>query len=271
MTPPSDGDLLTAFDRQVRQSLVPPQTGWLTERVGPVIRVTPPLDSEHGRFVEWSDLDETTADAAIAETVRYYQEFGKRFEWKTYGYDRPADLPDRLVRAGFVAEDPESLVIGPVESVVAACATAPAPTGVTIRPVASDADWAGIGAVHQEVWGRDGDHWVDGLRDEVTAVPETIDVLVADAGGVIVSAGWVRFHAGTDFASLWGGTTLPHWRRRGIYRALVADRADRAVRRGHRYLQVDASPDSRPILERLGLRVLTTTTPYVWTPPAPPS
>ena len=35
---------------------------------------------------------------------------------------------------------------------------------------------------------------------------------------------------------------------------------------GVRYLQVDASPDSRPILERLGLRMLSTTTPWMWRP-----
>jgi hypothetical protein len=35
---------------------------------------------------------------------------------------------------------------------------------------------------------------------------------------------------------------------------------------GIRYLQVDASPDSRPILERLGFLALTTTTPYIWRP-----
>jgi hypothetical protein len=34
-----------------------------------------------------------------------------------------------------------------------------------------------------------------------------------------------------------------------------------------RYLYVDASPDSRPILERLGFVVVTTTTPYVWSLP----
>ncbi|HEX6921630.1 MAG TPA: GNAT family N-acetyltransferase, partial [Actinomycetes bacterium] len=71
---------------------------------------------------------------------------------------------------------------------------------------------------------------------------------------------------GTDFASLWGGSTLAEWRGRGIYKALVSRRADEAAERGFRYLQVDASDDSRPILERLGLRKLTTTTPYVWRP-----
>jgi len=41
-----------------------------------------------------------------------------------------------------------------------------------------------------------------------------------------------------------------------------------AASRGVPYLYVDASPDSRPILERLGFVAVTTTTPYVWSPPA---
>jgi GNAT superfamily N-acetyltransferase len=45
--------------------------------------------------------------------------------------------------------------------------------------------------------------------------------------------------------------TLPAWRRRGIYRALVAHRAKLAAERGRRCIEVDASDDSRPILERL--------------------
>jgi hypothetical protein len=48
----------------------------------------------------------------------------------------------------------------------------------------------------------------------------------------------------------------------------VAHRAGLAVAAGFRYLQVDASADSRPILERLGFAVVATTTPYIWTPPA---
>jgi GNAT superfamily N-acetyltransferase len=77
----------------------------------------------------------------------------------------------------------------------------------------------------------------------------------------------MRFPSGTEFATLWGGSTLPGWRRRGIYRALVHRRAQVAVARGRRYLEVDASSESRPILERLGFRAVTQTRPYVWSPP----
>jgi GNAT superfamily N-acetyltransferase len=83
-----------------------------------------------------------------------------------------------------------------------------------------------------------------------------------------VCAAWVRFPSRTKFATLWGGATLAAWRGRGIYRALVAHRAKLAAERGCRYLEIDASDDSRPILERLGFVAVTTTTPYVWSPPA---
>ena len=56
--------------------------------------------------------------------------------------------------------------------------------------------------------------------------------------------------------------SLAAYRGRGVYRALVAARATSALAHGCTVLQVDASDDSRPILERLGLRTVGGTTPY---------
>ncbi len=95
---------------------------------------------------------------------------------------------------------------------------------------------------------------------------KALTVVVAEAGGEMVSAGWIRYEVGTDFATLWGGATAEAWRGRGIYRALVAHRARLARGRGFSLLEVDASDDSRPILERLGFTPVTTTTPYVRSP-----
>ena len=83
----------------------------------------------------------------------------------------------------------------------------------------------------------------------------------------MVSVAWLVRDPDSEFATLWGGATRPRWRGRGIYRALVARRARFAVRTGARYLQVDASDDSAPILQRLGFVAVATTTPYLWTPP----
>ena len=72
---------------------------------------------------------------------------------------------------------------------------------------------------------------------------------------------------GTEFAGIWGGSTLPEWRGQGIYRALTAARARAALAEGVRYINSDCTAMSRPILERSGLVAVTTTTPYVWRRP----
>jgi len=114
--------------------------------------------------------------------------------------------------------------------------------------------------------------WLVGMLESEQAVdPDALTIIVAEASQAVVCAAWIRFERNTDFATLWGGATLPEWRRRGIYRATVAYRATLAGGRGFRYLETDASDDSRPILERLGFTAVTTTTPYVWPPPGIPA
>lgn len=249
----------------------PPQPGWLVEHASDdrVLRTVSPAGHKWGCFVIWSKLDESDADRVIAEQVDFFRGLGRPFEWKWFGYDKPDDLPLRLVKGGLVADDDESLVVGEVDAVVDACAGADVAEGVTLRHVRLsqlDEDFAGIVALNQKVWGTDLGWLMAELREELSHSPDDLRIHVAEAAGEIVCAAWVRFHQGTEFASLWGGSTLPKWRRKGIYRALVARRALQARDRGFRYLQVDASPDSRPILQRLGLTVLTGTTPYTWSP-----
>jgi GNAT superfamily N-acetyltransferase len=262
---------LRAYDEQIRRSMVPPQPGWQVELVADnrVMRIVSPPDHAWGCFVNWSDLDESIADRVIAEQIEFFGGLGRQFEWKWYGYDKPHDLRLRLEKAGLVAEDDESLVIGEVDEVVQLCAGAPVADGVTLRHIRTDdldADFAGMSALSEKVWGDSMSWLMDELREELQNAPDDLRIHIAEVSGEIVCAAWVRFHADTDFASLWGGSTLPEWRRKGIYRALVGRRAVQARDRGFRYLQVDASPDSRPILERLGLTVLTGTTPYIGTP-----
>ncbi len=85
----------------------------------------------------------------------------------------------------------------------------------------------------------------------------------------MVSVAWLVPSRGTDITGLWGGSTLRAYRRRGLCRALLAHRAARAVALGHSMPQVDASDDSRPILERLGLRVAGGTVGYLVAAGAP--
>ena len=260
----TDDVLLAAYDQQRRGAPPKPPAGVRYEYDGPLLRIV----GQHRGFVTGPpDLGVRGAelDRLIARQRDYFAGRAEAVEWKTRGHDRPADLPGRLLAAGFVPEEPETVLIGPASEMAAEPVL---PGGVVLRQVTAAADMRRIAALESAVWGQDWSWLGDDLIGRVTAAPGEIAVLAAEAGGEVVSAAWLVFRPGTEFAGLWGGSTRPEWRGRGIYRALVAARAALAAGRGFRYLQVDASADSTPILRRLGFRAVTTTTPYVWTPPA---
>jgi GNAT superfamily N-acetyltransferase len=198
----------------------------------------------------------------VAELLAAYE----RFEWKLRGHDRPADLPQRLRAARFVPEEEEAIVIVPTTEIAG---RPQLPEGVCLRNAIGRCDLDRIAALEQTVWGEDHGWLAESLDAEREADPDAVEIVVAETGGTVVCAGSVRFERGTEFATLWGDATLPDWRGRGIYRATIVHRANLAAQRRFRFIEVDASSASRPILERLGLTAVTTTTPYVWAPPSP--
>ena len=102
------------------------------------------------------------------------------------------------------------------------------------------------------------------VLETMARIADGDEMWVAEAESGIVCTGRLSPVPGTDFAGIWGGATRPEWRRRGIYRALTAERAKAAVRRGVRYINSDSTEYSRPILERSGFVKVSTTTPYEW-------
>ena len=264
VTEPDPAELREAYDAQLR-TFVPPRLpeGVEVEPDGPLLRFT---GFENGGFVGYRDLgglEGAALDELIARQVRIFTERGETFEWKVHAHDHPPDLPGRLRAHGFVAEETETVVIAPVSSI----ATPPTlPPDVTLREVTERPDFDRIEAMEQEIWSDDQSWMAASLEAERAADPDALTIVVAEADDAVVCAAWVRYIAGTDFATLWGGGTLPAWRGRGIYRGLVAYRASLAADRGFRYLEVDASEDSRPILERLGFVPVTTTTPFIRSP-----
>ena len=265
MTPDAT-ELRHAYDTQVRARIsdrLP--AGTSVERDGPLVRF---LGFAGRGFVLYRDLgglDGAALDELIARQVHVFAARGESFEWKLHGHDEPADLPERLRAVGLVPEEQETIVIAPVADIAG---EASLPKGVVLREVTTRTDFRRIAGLEEAVWGdEDQQDWlVNMLQSERDADPEGLAVIVAEAGETVVCAAWIRFDHGTEFATLWGGATLAEWRRRGICRATVVHRANLAAERGFRYLETDASDDSRPILERLGFIAVTTTTPYVWSP-----
>jgi hypothetical protein len=257
--------LLSAYDDQVRpaeaRDLGP---GVHAEPDGPVTRV---VGRAQGFLSVPAELgvDGEELDALIARQRDFFAARGEAVEWKTRAHDRPAGLCGRLAAAGFVPEERETVLIGSAADLAAEPAPEP-PAEVAIRQVTEDADMHRIAELESEIWGMDLSGLATDLIGRVRGGAGPAAVFAAEAGGRVVSAAWVLFLPGTEFAGLWGGSTLVAWRGRGIYRSLLSRRARLAVARGVRYLQVDASEDSRPVLERLGFAVVTHTTPYVWKP-----
>ncbi|UVJ39236.1 GNAT family N-acetyltransferase [Arthrobacter sp. CJ23] len=256
-------EILAAYDAQLRASIpVEPPSGYDFQLHGPVLRVV----GGHRGFIDAPrdlGLEGSAVDRLIAEQRDFFAARGEAVEWKTRSHDLPADLPERLLAAGFVPEEPETVMVGETALMTA---EPEVPDGVRLRAVHERTDLERIAAMESAVWADELSWMADDLHSRISADPDNIEVLVAEAGGRVVSAAWLVFRPGKDFAGLWGGSTLSEWRGRGIYRALIARRAQLALARGVRYLQVDASKDSEPVLRRLGFEAITTTTPYVWSP-----
>ncbi|MEV8535932.1 GNAT family N-acetyltransferase [Streptomyces sp. NPDC051211] len=248
------------YDAEMRRGALPEGLGAVVERAGPVVRQSAP--GLGWNAVLWSELTEETADSVIAAQVAHFAGLGAdEFEWKLYDHDGPADLGARLAAAGLVPEPPETLMVARVADVAAEAAV---PEGVTLVPVTDAAGVDLMMAAHEAAFGESFPRLHHQVLTRLAEAPETLAAVVAMADGRPVSAARMEMPPGAGFAGLWGGGTAPEWRGRGIYRALVAHRARIAAARGIAYLQVDASDQSRPILERLGFEVLGVTTPYVW-------
>lgn len=263
--PLSDKDLLALFDARMRAAAEPDEPEARIERVPGVVRqVGARPDDWHG--VLYSDLDAGNADAVIAAQIEYFGRLngpGSELEWKLYSHDQPADLGARLAAAGFEPGESETVFVAEITRLAAGLPDEP-PAGITLRPVTTAADADLVATAREAAFGGGGDRARALVLARLDADPDTVWTWVAMAGDQPVSTARMLVHPGTGFASLWGGGTAPEWRGRGVYRSLVAHRMRVAAELGCEYLQVDASNQSRPILERLGFRALSVTTPYVY-------
>ena len=250
--------VLAAFDEQIRRRPEADAPDQRVERDSDVVRSISDGDGWSG--VTWCALDDKSADAVIAAQISRFAELSRPWEWKHYSYDQPPDLPDRLLAAGFTREPAEAVLVAEIADLTL---DVPPPPGVELRAAVDEQGVDALVSVHNEVFGVDHSDLGRSLLAALGDQPTNTVAVVASAGQTPIAAGRVVFHAGTEFASLWGGGTLKAWRGRGVFRSLVAHRAALAAARGFRYLQVDASADSQPILQRLGFVELATTTPFM--------
>ncbi len=253
-------ELLAIFDREQRIEIQFP--GVAVETAGHVIRHCMP--GNEPAFIAYSNLEDRTADAAIDQQMAYFADLNLSFEWKVYDHDGPADLRQRLAARGFEIGPDEALLVLDMQNAPDFYWALPLPEITQIRDAAGIQD---LIAMEEEVWQTNHADLGERLVRDLYDLPDLLSVFAIREDGCVVSGAWIYYHPPSQFASLWGGSTRAASRQRGYYTSLLVARAREARQRGFRFLTVDASPMSRPILEKHGFLFLGFSTPCVWNAP----
>ncbi|MCU6482454.1 GNAT family N-acetyltransferase [Arthrobacter sp. A2-55] len=254
---------LQAYDSQLRTDAETPSALNVTE-LGPLRLVTFAGGQGFITYRNFAGAGRTEIAALVVDALAHFvaDPFITEVEWKTRGHDKAPGLHEALLANGFTPGEPESIMVGPLAGL---CADAPVPAGVTLRKVSAEVDVRAMSAMADEAFGEPAStRRADSLLARL-ARNDGMELWVAELGGRMVSAGRLEPVPGTDFAGVWGGSTLAEFRGRGIYRALTAARARSALAMGKTLVHSDSTEFSRPILERSGLVKVSTTTPYEWT------
>jgi hypothetical protein len=227
--------------------------------------VLPEVTRVRGREQEWhciefSRLDSANAERVIAEQVAHYRALRAEVEWKVYSQDTPSDLRERLERHGFRPGARESVVVLDLSQPPAWLAERPRHRVIRVtRPeqlrLFESVAAQGLGEGHARV--------AAALLRQMEAGSTDHLGYVAFDGDVPAAIGRLHTRGASAFGGLYGAVTLEAHRGRGLYQALIAERARDALRLGARYLRADALPSSEPILQRLGFIKVADTWPYV--------
>jgi hypothetical protein len=260
MEPAGTSELRDLYDQQVRRNTAPDMSGSTIDH-GPAFVRMAAHDGLGWSEVVWTSLDETTADEAIAGHIEFYRSRGLSFMWGVHDYDGPFDLGSRLVNAGFVEVGTSTVVVGESSRL----AEDPIlPEGTDLVHVHDDAGVDLLINVHESVFAHDHQDLRRSLRRRLRVAPEEIDMFVVTAEGTPISSSRIEYLPSSQFAVLWGGSTEPAWRGKGLYRAQVSRRAQLAAERDYQYVMVLASENSRPILSALGFETIAVVRRYFW-------
>jgi len=225
-----------------------------------VVRHIDASDTGEGAII-YSQLYEANAEDTIREQVIYFESIGQDFEWKVYDYDRPSDLKERLGSYGFIVEEAEAIMVLDLED-------APEilwqPVFQNVQRIIDPEKLSDVLTVQQQVWEEDFSRLGHYLGEALSIYPEQMSVYVAYIDEKPASTAWIYFPEHSQFASMWGGSTVSDFRKQGLYTALLAVRAQEAKVRQVRYLTVDASAMSRPILEKYGFEMVAYSYPCKW-------
>lgn len=247
-------DLLRRFDAE-RRDLLPGHA--LRVQEGGVVRHVDRFGTSSD--IVFSSHTEAQFDAAVQQEIAYFEHRGHDFEWKAYAHDPPGRLFERLRHLGSDIGTEEAVVVAPVGRVIEA-----EDPGHDVRSVTDESGLADYMQVRVQVWPDTPAAYGESLARQLRNDPSSLEMCVAYVDGLPVGSARNGFHPDSLFSGMAGGGVIRKYRHRGVYRSMVAHRARQAAARNVPWLQVDALPSSRPILEGLGFTAITTTRPCLW-------
>ncbi|HEX2992909.1 MAG TPA: GNAT family N-acetyltransferase [Anaerolineales bacterium] len=250
--------LIALYDQDQRINVEYPDSR--REVTPDVVRHIDTSDLRQGHVI-YSQLSEANADEIIREQISYFEGLVQKFEWKLFEHDRPSDLKERLVAHGFTVEEAEAIMVLDLAEASAVLWKA---VTQDIQRITDPAKLADVLTVQQQVWDEDFSWLGEYLGGALTRFPDQMSVYVAYVDQQPASAAWTYFPRHSQFASLWGGSTVSGYRGQGLYTALLAVRTQEAKERGRAFLTVDASDMSRPILEKFGFQQIAWSWPCKW-------
>jgi len=205
-------------------------------------------------LIIYSNLNSTNVEEVIQEQIAHFESTGCDFSWVVFDHDTPANLKDRLLAHGFLAEEPEAILILDIEDLSQDLEKL---INFDVQRIIDTDKIDDVLTIRQQVWQSDYSSMAQSLTKRLIDAPESLGIYVAYVDGKPVSTAQISFFQNGHFAGLVQAATLPDFRGRGLYTALVATRIQEAKRRGIRFVDADASPKSRPILEKIGFQWLT--------------
>jgi len=255
-----NSELQAHFDREMRVQLEYPEARKEvieTPGGGMLVRFIRPAPGMN--FISYARAAEDELDALIEAQVERLRPLGQRFEWIVYDHDPLPALKQKLEAQGFACDGPSPILVLDLAGAPPALL---APVQADVREISSREGLETVISVLERVYSGSNFGWMRGRLGLHLEIPGYLKLYAVWAEGEPVCTGWTYFYPNSVFAGLWGGATVAEFRGRGLYTALLAARVQEAIRRRRRYMFLDASEMSRPIVQKHGFQILDWTCAY---------
>lgn len=253
-------NLLIQYDKDLRLRIAYPEARKeITKDVVRILRQAPGMNA-----VTFTFANENRLHDVIHREVEYLAPLNQPFTWKVYDHDLLPSLRDQLTEHGFQPDDdPADVMVFDVKKdspILHQAVTA------DIRRIRDEDGLKDVVAVLDQVWGGH-NAWVYDRLGSHLKVHNYLSVYAAYVEDRPASIAWTYFPRG-QFATLFAGSTLPEYRKQGLYTTLLATRLKEIRERGYHYAVVETGSMSKPIVARHGFRKLTTVHDFEWKRPA---